>query len=258
MTSTSARSDGIKAYKQAQKLRDQSKERDDNIVRHLPLVHSVVERIAAHLPAVVDRDDLFHAGVIGLIDALNRFDASRDNAFSTYAVMRIRGQIIDDLRARDWIPRSARNRAKEYQHAVNALTQKVGRLPTDQELAAFLEVSEDELVTIEKEAQLSMQISLDAPSGEDGEMGSRLSRNDDEWANPARNLERDDQRKLLAELLTTLTEQERMIVKLYYFENLLMKEIAEVLGVTESRICQIHSRIIVLLRSRLGHRDSLW
>lgn len=257
MTS-STRADGIKAYKQAQKLHGSSKERDAEIVRHLPLVHSVVERIAAHLPAVVDRDDLFHAGVIGLIDALNRFDANRDNAFSTYAVMRIRGQIIDDLRARDWIPRSARSRAKEYQQAVNALTQQLGRLPDDRELANFLDVDEEALITIEKEAQLSMQISLDAPAGDDGEVGSRLTRTEDEWANPARNLERDDQRRILTELLETLTEQERMIIKLYYFENLLMKEIATVLGVTESRICQIHSRIIVLMRSRLGNRDVWW
>ena len=101
-------SDRVKAYKAAEHTRTGG-EREQEILRDLPLVHTVVDRIVATLPATVDRDDLFHAGVIGLIDALSRFDASRDNAFSTYAVMRIRGQVIDELRARDWVPRGARS-----------------------------------------------------------------------------------------------------------------------------------------------------
>jgi RNA polymerase sigma factor for flagellar operon FliA len=251
------RSDRIKAYKKAEGTRLPA-ERDREVLAHLPLVHSVVERIAAHLPASVDKDDLLHAGVIGLIDALNRFDASRDNAFSTYAVLRIRGQVIDELRERDWIPRSARNRAREYHQAVAELSGTLNRIPNDQELAAHLGVDENSLLVLEQESQLATQISLDAPTGDDNQLGSTLSRNDDETANPARNLERQDQRELLGKLLTTLSEQERQIVQMYYFENLLMKEIAAVLGVTESRICQIHSRILALLRVRLGGNESNW
>ncbi len=223
---------------------------DAEVLRHLPLVHSVVERIAAHLPPTVDKEDLLHAGVIGLIDAIKRFDASRDNAFSTYAVLRIRGQVIDEMRARDWVPRGARGRAREYQQAIAALNQKLGRLPHDHELAAHLGVDEHDLLLIEQEAQLAVQVSLDAPVGDDGRLGVMLaaSREDD----PARALEVEDRKALLARTLATLSEPERLVVKLYYFENLLMKEIAAILGVTESRVCQIHTRIMALLRARLG------
>ncbi len=256
MGTGSTRSDRVKAYKEAEHTRTSS-EREREILRHLPLVHTVVDRICSHLPASVDREDLFHAGVIGLIDALNRFDAGLDNAFSTYAVMRIRGQVIDELRARDWVPRGARERARGYQQAVAELGHTLGRLPNDHELAAHLGVSDVELVELEREAQLAVQVSLDAPVGDDSQLGSGLSRHDDETANPARHLERDDRVRMIAEMLETLTEQERLVVKLYYFENLLMKEIAAVLGVTESRVCQIHGRIMAVLRARLGSDELL-
>ncbi len=243
--------DRVKAYRQAEGTRT-GDEREQEILRHLPLVHSVVDRVAQHLPASVDREDLFHAGVIGLIDALNRFDASRDNAFSTYAVMRIRGQVIDELRARDWVSRGARERARDYHQALKELTHRLGRLPDDAELAAELEVSEAELPSVEQDAQLAVQVSLDAPSSDDTRLGTALAQRDDEGANPSRHLDRLDRQQMVAGLLHKLTEQERMVIKLYYFENLLMKEIAQVLGVTESRVCQIHSRVITLLRGRLG------
>lgn len=239
------------AYRDAQGVRADS-EREQEILRHLPLVHSVVERLCAHLPANIDRDDLFHAGVIGLIDAVRRFDASRDNAFSTYAVLRIRGQIIDELRARDWVPRGARERAREWQRAIDDLNRELGRLPSDRELAARLGVAESELAALEQEAQLAVQVSLDAPVGDDGHVGDAVAAPAGEDDDPGRNLEREDRRALLLKMLQTLTEQERLVVKMYYFEGLLMKEIAEVLGVTESRVCQIHGRILAVLRLRLG------
>lgn len=251
---SSVRNDHLKAYRQAEGTRIGA-EREQEILRHLPLVHSVVERIAAHLPPSVDRDDLFHAGVIGLIDALNRFDAGRDNAFSTYAVMRIRGQVIDELRARDWVSRGARERARGYQQAVAALSQKLGRLPADAELAAHLGVNEVQLVELEREAQIAVQVSLDAPVGEESRLGASLSHPDDDAASPSRHLEASDRRQLVAAVLGTLGEQDRLVIKLYYFENLLMKEIAAIIGVTESRVCQIHSRVMAVLRARLGGDD---
>jgi RNA polymerase sigma factor for flagellar operon FliA len=251
MTSSSVPSARVKAYRQAEKTRT-SGELDQEVVRHLPLVHSVVERIAAHLPPTVDRDDLFQAGVIGLIDALNRFDPGRDNAFSTYAVMRIRGQVMDELRARDWVSRGARERSRAYHQAVEMLSQRLGRMPDDHTLARHLGVDEADLLDMEREAQLAVQVSLDAPTGEDTDLGSLLARRDDETADPARNLDRHDREKLIASVLRTLTEQERLVVKLYYFEDMLMKEIAATLGVTESRVCQIHTRIMATLRTRLG------
>lgn len=247
---SSQRSEQLKAYREAGTVRSPA-DREQEILRHLPLVHTVVDRICAHLPPSVDRDDLFHAGVIGLMDAVTRFDASRDNAFSTYAVLRIRGQIIDELRARDWVPRSARERARDYQRVLGELQSLHGRLPNDSELAVALGVEEDELPDLERQAHLSAQVSLDAPVGEDGAVGELLPNRDKDAENPARNLEREDLKLQLAAALRSLTEQERLVVKLYYFEELLLKEIAAVLGVTESRVCQIHGRVMGVLRARL-------
>lgn len=226
---------------------------EESVLRHLPLVQTVVDRVAAHLPPHVDRDDLFHAGVIGLIDALTKFDPTRDNAFSTYAVLRIRGAVIDELRARDWVPRGARERARAYQQAVAELSQRLGRLPRDEELAERLGVAVGMLAEIEAQSTLAAQVSFDAPVGEDGALGDSLARQDDELADPGRHLEADDRRRLLVKMLATLSEQERLVVKLYYFENLMMKEIAAILGVTESRICQIHARVMGVLRARFGN-----
>lgn len=251
MSTAHARSDRLQAYRDGSAVRGES-EREREIVRHLPLVHSVVERLCSHLPPHIDRDDLFHAGVIGLIDALNRFDASRDNAFSTYAVLRIRGQIIDELRDRDWVPRGVRERAKAYNQAVGELSRRHNRLPTDAELAAHLHIDADELPEMEREAQLAAQVSLDAPMGEDTSLGATMANTTADAEDPSRSLERDDRRAMLLSVLKTLTEQERRVVKLYYFENLIMREIAALLGVTESRVCQIHARILGVLRTRLG------
>ncbi|MDA3960199.1 MAG: FliA/WhiG family RNA polymerase sigma factor [Planctomycetota bacterium] len=251
-TTAKIRSGRLGAFKAAEATRVQA-ERDQEITRHLPLVHSVVERLMNTLPRSVDRDDLFHAGVIGLMDAIDRFDPGRDNAFSTYAVLRIRGAVIDELRARDWVPRGARARNRDYHQAVARLQQSLGRIPDDIELAAELGVTADELPDIERNATLAAQVSLEAPVGDDAKLGNTLSQRDDVAANPARFLERDDQRQVLLSVLESLKEQERLILKLYYFENLLMKEIAAILGVTESRVCQIHSRLMALLRTRLKH-----
>lgn len=253
MTATRARSGPLAAYRAAAGLRGEQ-ERDAAVVRHLPLVQTVVERVCAHLPPTVDREDLFHAGVIGLMDALNRYDAARDTAFSTYAVLRIRGAIIDDLRARDWVSRGARERARAWQDAVSRLHARFGRLPTDEELAQDLGVDADRLEDLEREASLASQVSLETPLGEDGRLQDQLSQGGSDAEAPGSKLEREDQHRLLLEVLQTLTEQERRVVKLYYFENLLLKEIADVLGVTESRVCQIHGRILSILRLRLGAR----
>jgi RNA polymerase sigma factor for flagellar operon FliA len=239
----------LRAYQEARSTLNEV-EREAEILRHLPLVHSVVSRIATHLPDSVDREDLFHAGVIGLIDAIERFDPSRDNAFSTYAVLRIRGAVMDELRARDCFSRGMRSRTREYQEAVHLLSQRLGRTPDDAELADHLDIDMDELLEVERQSQLAVQISLDAPVGDNANIGNLVSRQRD-TDNPARNLESEDRRRILLEMIDTLDEQERLIIKLYYFEELLMKEIATVLGKTESRICQIHSRIMARLRLRL-------
>jgi RNA polymerase sigma factor for flagellar operon FliA len=252
------KTDRVRAYRRAEGTRT-GDEREMEILRHLPLVQTVVDRVAVHLPPTVDRDDLFHAGVIGLIDAINRFDPSRNNAFSTYAVMRIRGQIIDDLRARDWVPRGARERARDWRRALTELGARHGRGLTAAELAAELGVPEDELPEIERGANLATMVSIDAPTGEDGDgaISAFIPDLHPESVNPARHLERDDLKQALADALRLLTPQERLVVKLYYFEELLLKEIAAVMGVTESRVCQIHGRVMGVLRSRLTRADAV-
>lgn len=249
-STSSQRRGSVSAYRQSAAGPGGAHEQD--VLRHLPLVQTVVDRVAAHLPPHVDRDDLYHAGVIGLIDALHKFDPSRDNAFSTYAVLRIRGAVIDELRARDWVPRGARERARAYQQAVTELSHKLGRLPKDDELAAKLGVAVGLLPEIEAQSTLAAQVSFDTPIGEDGALGDNLTRRDDETADPSRHMEADDRRRMLAKMLATLSEQERLVIKLYYFESLMMKEIAAILGVTESRICQIHARVMGVLKARFG------
>ena len=237
----------LAAYKAAEQTQGEN-ERDAQVMQHLPLVHSVVDKIAAYLPNTVDRDDLFHAGVIGLIDSIDRFDHSRETAFSTYAVLRIRGTVIDELRARDWVPRSARSKAKDYRQAVNDLHQEKGRIPSDDELADKLGIAVNDLPDLERSAHLATQVSLEKPVGEGATLGEMLDDPLDE--KPSQRLEIADQRMLLLEILESLKEQERQIIKMYYFESMLMKDIARILGVTESRVCQIHARLMSVLRLR--------
>ncbi len=244
-------SQAVTAYGAANKVRT-PEEREAEILRHLPLVQTVVDRLAATLPSSVDRDDLMSAGVMGLMEAVERFDAQRDNAFSTYAVLRIRGAVIDELRARDWVPRSARERAREYRRAVTDLSAKLGRSPHDAELANAMGCSEADLPDIERSAHLCTQVSLDEPVGDDTALSALLASSDGDAENPARNLEADDLRRLLIQALMQLSEHDRLVIKLYYFEHLLLREIAEILNVTESRVCQIHGRVVATLRARLA------
>jgi RNA polymerase sigma factor for flagellar operon FliA len=240
----------LKAYQNTQKQVDE----EQQIEANLPLVRSLVERIAFNLPSHVDRDDLFHAGVIGLMEAVRRYDASRHNAFSTYAVLRIRGAIIDELRARDWIPRASREKTKRHQEAIRELTINHGRLPSDDELADALGIQIAELPAFERQASLHNVLSLDKGSeDDDGNMTTQhLEPADPNAANdPTQALGEQEQRELLVAALGNLKEQERLVLKLYYFEGLLMREIAEVLNVTESRVCQIHRRAMPMLRGKL-------
>lgn len=243
----------LRAYSAARATASED-EREEEILRHLPLVHTVVDRLCAHLPSHLDRDDLFHAGVLGLISAIDRFDAGRNNAFSTYAVLRIRGAIIDELRARDWVPRGVRSRSKDYNQIVHELSIELGRVPNDQEIADGLGIDADELLAYERDAQLAKQVSLDTPIGEENTLGSTLAEQSPQ-SDPIQQLDRADRRAVLVDALGAMKEQERIVLKLYYFENLMMKEIAKVLGVTESRVCQIHSRCMAVLRGRLRHAD---
>jgi RNA polymerase sigma factor FliA len=224
-------------------------DRDALITAHLPKVKYIADRLAAKLPPSVERDDLYGAGVIGLIDAVERFDASRGVSFTTFAEMRVRGAIMDNLRSLDWASRSTRRRAREVQNAFAQIEQEKGRAATEEEVAAQMNISVADLrETLQDMRGLSL-VNLDE---EDGASGlSLLETVCDTSASPLEKFEATEQRKMLTEAVGKLPERERQVVALYYVEELNMKEIGKVLDVSESRVSQLRTQAIVRLRAAL-------
>ena len=216
---------------------------------HLPKVKFIADRIAAKLPPSVERDDLYGAGVIGLIDAVERFDNSRGVAFTTFAEMRVRGAILDNLRSLDWASRSTRRRAREVQAASAQLEQENGRAATETEVAAQMKISVTELRESLQDIRGLRVSTLDEC---DEETGISLADNIcDTSASQLEKIEIAEQRRLLSIAVDKLPERERQVIALYYLEEMTMKEIAEVLGVTESRVSQLKSQAAARLRKNL-------
>jgi len=228
-------------------------DREAMIVRYAPLVKYVVGRLAISLPAVLDYDDLLGYGTLGLIDAVDRFDPARLVKFETYAVTRIRGYIIDQLRALDWIPRSARQRGREIERASTQFEQEQGRPAKRQEIAAALGLDTTQVAQAQVDAACAT-ISLDvaARTSHDGSELNLLDMIEDaDSPSPAVVAEQNDLRLSLRAAVAQLPERERHLISLYYGERLTLKEISVVLGVSESRVCQIHARATARLRSSL-------
>lgn len=226
-------------------------ERDELIVQNLPLVKYVLGRLAVHFPAHVDRDDLMEAGVIGLMDASTKFDRSRNVQFRTYAIARIRGAILDEMRRLDWLPRSLRDELSRFETARESLRQRLNRPPTLAELAEELDVTPAKLDYIAgasgAENVYSLEDSrLDAIN--DSEFGSTLAARNDNYTQPADRIIFEEQKALLAEHIGCLPENERLVISLYYFENLLLREIGQVMGLSDSRVCQVHRAALLRLR----------
>ena len=230
-------------------------DRDRLVTDFLPLVHHVLGRIPLRLPQTLDRDDLYEVGVLGLMNAANTFNAARGASFKTHAFVNIRGAILDELRKHDVVPRSRRDRVKELKRAENTLVEKLGRTPTPEELATqtglTVEQVEESLVNAHGMAMLSLE---DGGEGGGGDGTTRIldcvampSSEDPGDAAAAREL-----KGLLAAAIQELPERERRVIVLYYAEDLRLKEIGEVLGITESRVSQLHSSAIALLNARLG------
>lgn len=238
------------AYKRA----GQRSARDELILHYAPLVHVVVGRLAAGAPRHVDRGDLVSYGVFGLIDAIDRFDPDRGLRFETYAMARIKGHIIDELRSLDWVPRSVRAKARAIDSAMHALECELHRAPTDHELAAALDMSECELQRALSQVALVNLVTFDATLGAalDSDtpltLGEVLVASDE---GPGDRVEIDELRRTLVAAIEGLAEREREVVALYYHDGLTLAEIGEVLGVTESRACQIHGKAVAQLRRRL-------
>ena len=229
--------------------------RDRLIVSYSPLVKYVAGRVGMGLPAHVDDEDLISYGLLGLIRAVERFDPDRDVKFETYAIPRIRGAIIDELRAMDWVPRSVRGRARGIERAIGELERKLGRTPTDEEIAGKLGISKDELDETLTEISRSSVVALDelwtvSSGGDSVAMIDTIE--DTHGPNPQSALAEGELREALGEALAGLPEREKLVVTLYYYEELTLREIGEVLGVTESRVSQLHTKAILRLKARLG------
>jgi RNA polymerase sigma factor FliA len=237
------------------KERAEQTARERLILHYAPLVKYVVGRLAAGLPHTVERADLVSYGMFGLMDALDKFDRTREVKFETYAIPRIKGAIIDELRAMDWVPRSIRFKAREVEKAYSGLESKLRRAPTDGEVAGHLGISLSELHEVVNQISFVSVMALDelvSTGDERGEKRSLLDTlADAASSDPAAELEGQEMRGMLAAAINSLTEREKIVVTLYYFEGLTLAEIGEILGVTESRVCQIHTKAVGQLRMNL-------
>jgi RNA polymerase sigma factor FliA len=229
--------------------------RERLLVDYSPLVKFVAGRMASGLPAHVEESDLISYGLFGLIGAIERFDPDRDIKFETYAVTRVKGAIIDELRSLDWVPRSVRARARAVERAHAELERTLKRAPTDEEMAAKLELSVEEFRGALLEIANSSVLALDGLwTFADPEGGSQISIldtiQDPGAADPETEAQASDVKDRLADAIESLPERERLVIALYYYENLTLREIGEVLDVTESRVSQIHTKAVIGLRSR--------
>ena len=229
--------------------------RDRLILTYAPLVKFVAGRVGASLPAHVDEQDLVSYGLLGLIGAIERYDPTREIKFETFAMARIRGAIIDELRSLDWVPRSVRTRARQIERAIAALEKELMRAPTDEEIAAKLGLTDDELEESLHEISRSSVAALDelwSPSGSGDQIALIDTIEDESGPNPEMTLEQSEVKEALAEAISALPEREKLVVTLYYYEELTLREIGEVLGVTESRVSQLHTKAILRLKARLA------
>jgi len=223
--------------------------RDALILHYAPMVNYVAARVAAGLPATIEQADLVSYGIFGLIDAIEKFDPARRIKFETYAMTRVRGAIIDELRAVDWVPRSVRAKARGLELAL-------GRSPTDAELAEAMSMTEDELQAVLAEVSYVGVVALDEVLRGDRDDATTLGDTlPDASPGPMGSFEVAETRATLAATISRLGEREKTVLGLYYYENMTLAEIGQVLGVTESRVCQIHTRAVLQLRSRLRAAD---
>jgi RNA polymerase sigma factor for flagellar operon FliA len=230
------------------------REIEDVLARYSPLVKYVVDKISATLPKTVDVDDLNSSAVIGLYDAWEKFDSSRGTKFETYAVWRIRGAVLDELRALDWASRTTRRKARRVEEVSRDLDQKLGRAASDVEIANALGLDSQEFFRLSDEVQNAIHLSLERPQSHDESsdvMGLGEAIEADEDIDCLESVELDEARGILLGAINHLPEQERLVVALYYYEELTLKEIGEILGISESRVSQVHTKAIRRLRRRV-------
>jgi RNA polymerase sigma factor for flagellar operon FliA len=232
--------------------------RDRLIVHYSPLVKYVAGRVSVGLPQSIDQADLVSYGIFGLIDAIEKFDPARNVKFETYGITRIKGAIIDELRAIDWVPRSVRAKARAVERAYARLEATLLRTPTDEEVASELKMTKEELDSVFSQVSFVGLVPLDdvlSSRGNGGETMALVDTIPDKAAGPVAAFEVEEMKEILALAINRLGDREKIVLTLYYYEGLTLAEIGEVLGVTESRVCQIHTKAVLQLRARIAEPE---
>ena len=227
--------------------------REKIILEYAPLVKVVAGRLSMYLGYNVEYEDLVSYGIFGLIDAIDKFDCMKDVKFETYASLRIRGAILDQIRKMDWIPRTIRQKQKKIDSVIREIEARSGRNATDEEIAEGLGISGDEYVEWQSQMKITNVVSLNEFLEQGSEVSNEASHTKSaQFDSPEEVLERDELKRILAEALELLTEKERKVIVLYYYEELTLKEISSILEVSESRISQLHTRALQKMKAKLG------
>jgi len=225
------------------------------VLEHAPLIRYIVNRIAVRLPSHIDLDDLHNTGVIGLMDAIEKYDPDKNCKFKTYAEFRIKGAILDQLRSLDWVPRSVRQKSRKLERAYGEVEQRLGRMASEDEVADSLGLQIDKFHELLNQVRGISMINLEEVRGtnSDGDRAGTFADiiEDVNSENPFASLKTAEMKTVVADTIGALPEKERLVISLYYYEDLNMKEIGGILGITESRVCQIHTKSVLRLRSKL-------
>ena len=227
--------------------------REQIIIEYAPLVKLVAGRLSMYLGYNVEYEDLVSYGIFGLIDAIDKFDYGKNVKFETYASLRIRGEILDQIRKMDWIPRTVRQKQKKIDQAIKKIELSTGNTPTDEQLADELQISQEELTNWQSQVNINSLVSLN----EYIEQGSEIEMDpvqNSHFEQPEKLVEQEELKKILAESFESLTEKEKKVVSLYYYDELTLKEISMVLEVSESRVSQLHTKALQKLRKHLGNQ----
>ena len=225
------------------------------VLEHTPLIRYIVNRIAVRLPSHIELDDLHNTGVIGLMDAIEKYDPDKNCKFKTYAEFRIKGAILDQLRSLDWVPRSVRQKSRKLEKAYGEVEQRLGRAATEDEVADSLGLEIGKFHGLLNQVRGVSLVNLEEIRGtnSDGDRAGTFADiiEDVHAVNPFASLKVLETKQVISDTISTLPEKERLVVSLYYYEDLNMKEIGNILGITESRVCQIHTKAVLRLRSKL-------